>query len=79
MLALHRLTVRAADLRAVELPTEMGESAGLLVLSWRVAAEYGSLPQAARLRADLVRALDGSWTSGPGSPNVRRPIHDGAG
>ncbi|MEU8706730.1 [protein-PII] uridylyltransferase [Streptomyces sp. NPDC048565] len=60
VLALHRLTVRAADLRAVELPTELGESAGLLVLSWRVAAEYGSLPQAARLRADLVRALDGS-------------------
>ncbi|MER5552647.1 [protein-PII] uridylyltransferase [Streptomyces sp. NPDC002793] len=60
VLALHRLTVRAADLRAVELPTEMGESADLLVLSWRVAAEYGSLPQAARLRADLVRALDGS-------------------
>ncbi|MFD4034036.1 [protein-PII] uridylyltransferase [Streptomyces sp. NPDC058637] len=60
VLALHRLTVRAADLRAVELPTELGESADLLVLSWRVAAEYGSLPQAARLRADLVRALDGS-------------------
>ncbi|MEU0135533.1 [protein-PII] uridylyltransferase [Streptomyces sp. NPDC006296] len=60
VLALHRLTVRAADLRAVELPTELGETAGVLVLSWRVAAEYGSLPQAARLRADLVRALDGS-------------------
>ncbi|UQA36650.1 [protein-PII] uridylyltransferase [Streptomyces sp. HNA39] len=60
VLALHRLTVRAADLRAVELPNEMGESADLLLLSWRVAAEYGSLPQAARLRADLVRALDGS-------------------
>jgi len=60
VLALHRLTVRAADLRAVELPTELGETAGLLVLSWRVAAEYGSLPQAARLRADLVRALDGA-------------------
>ncbi|MFD6280573.1 [protein-PII] uridylyltransferase [Streptomyces sp. NPDC060209] len=60
VLALHRLTVRAADLRAVELPTELGEAAGLLVLSWRVAAEYGSLPQAARLRTDLVRALDGS-------------------
>ncbi|MFE9723326.1 [protein-PII] uridylyltransferase [Streptomyces sp. NPDC005794] len=60
VLALHRLTVRAADLRAVELPTELGESAGLLLLSWRVAAEYGSLPQATRLRADLVRALDGS-------------------
>lgn len=60
VLALHRLTVRAADLRAVELPDELGERADLLLLSWRVAAEYGSLPQAARLRADLVRALDGS-------------------
>lgn len=59
VLALHRLTVRAADLRAVELPTELGPAA-VLVLNWRVAAEYGSLPQATRLRADLVRALDGS-------------------
>ncbi|MFD7382638.1 [protein-PII] uridylyltransferase [Streptomyces anulatus] len=60
VLALHRLTVRAADLRAVELPDDVGERADLLLLSWRVAAEYGSLPQAARLRADLVRALEGS-------------------
>ncbi|MEV4332631.1 [protein-PII] uridylyltransferase [Streptomyces sp. NPDC049597] len=59
VLALHRLTVRAADLRAIELPDELGDGA-VLVLDWRVAAEYGSLPQAARLRADLVRALDGS-------------------
>ncbi|MER7957420.1 MULTISPECIES: [protein-PII] uridylyltransferase [unclassified Streptomyces] len=59
VLALHRLTVRAADLRAVELPTALGAGA-VLVLNWRVAAEYGSLPQASRLRADLVRALDGS-------------------
>ncbi|AXG80542.1 [protein-PII] uridylyltransferase [Streptomyces paludis] len=59
VLALHRLTVRAADLRAIELPTELGTSE-VLLLSWRVAAAYGSLPQAARLRADLVRALDGS-------------------
>ncbi|MGW2019480.1 [protein-PII] uridylyltransferase [Streptomyces sp. NPDC001927] len=59
VLALHRLTVRAADLRAVELPTELGPGA-VLVLNWRVAAAYGSLPQATRLRADLVRALDGS-------------------
>ncbi|MGA5496880.1 [protein-PII] uridylyltransferase [Streptomyces cinereoruber] len=57
VLALHRLTVRAADLRAVDLPTGLGS---VLVLDWRVAAEYGSLPEAARLRADLVRALDGS-------------------
>ncbi|MEV6396497.1 [protein-PII] uridylyltransferase [Streptomyces sp. NPDC051907] len=60
VLALHRLTVRAADLRAVDLPSELGEPIGVLLLSWRVAAEYGSLPQAARLRSDLVRALDGS-------------------
>lgn len=57
VLALHRLTVRAADLRSVELPDLPGE---VLVLRWRVAAEYGSLPEAARLRTDLVRALDGS-------------------
>lgn len=62
VLALHRLTVRAADLRAIELPTGATEQAeqSVLVLDWRVAAEYGSLPQAARLRADLVRVLDGS-------------------
>ncbi|WP_432072157.1 [protein-PII] uridylyltransferase [Streptomyces wuyuanensis] len=59
VLALHRLTVRAADLRAVELPQEVGPGT-VLVLNWRVAAAYGSLPQAARLRSDLVRALDGS-------------------
>ncbi|MFE3560658.1 [protein-PII] uridylyltransferase [Streptomyces sp. NPDC059193] len=57
VLALHRLTVRAADLRSVELPDRLGE---VLVLRWRVAAEYGALPEAARLRTDLVRALDGS-------------------
>ncbi|MFJ8000562.1 [protein-PII] uridylyltransferase [Streptomyces sp. NPDC096310] len=77
VLALHRLTVRAADLRAVELPGGLGAQPGVsgggpgagvapgrttdvLLLSWRVAAAYGSLPQAARLRTDLVRALDGS-------------------
>ncbi|MEV8407273.1 [protein-PII] uridylyltransferase [Streptomyces niveus] len=60
VLALHRLTVRAADLRVVELPTALGEACDVLLLSWRVAAAYGSLPQATRLRADLVRALDGS-------------------
>ncbi|WP_212911884.1 [protein-PII] uridylyltransferase [Streptomyces sp. TS71-3] len=98
VLALHRLTVRTAELRIEDLPyalvngagaTEPGapadgvvqETAGLdahrtpdgtrlpdtartpgavLLLDWRVAAEYGSLPQATRLRADLVRALDGT-------------------
>ncbi|MFI6880721.1 [protein-PII] uridylyltransferase [Streptomyces sp. NPDC050400] len=70
VLAMHRLTVRTAELRALSLPTEWGGGAkepdgkggsgSVLLLDWRVAAEYGSLPQAARLRADLVRALDGS-------------------
>ncbi|MFJ8644973.1 [protein-PII] uridylyltransferase [Streptomyces sp. NPDC093546] len=60
VLALHRLTVRSADLRAIELPPELGGGGAVLVLNWRVAAEYGSLPQATRLRADLVRVLDGS-------------------
>ncbi len=59
VLAMHRLTVRTADLRAVSLPDDVGPGS-VLLLQWRVAAEYGSLPEAARLRADLVRALDGS-------------------
>ncbi|MFE5211797.1 [protein-PII] uridylyltransferase [Streptomyces sp. NPDC056600] len=58
VLALHRLTVRTAELRPLDLPD--GVDGTVLLLDWRVAAEYGSLPQAARLRADLVRALDGS-------------------
>ncbi len=55
---MHRLTVRTAELRSLDLPD--GVDGSVLLLDWRVAAEYGSLPQAARLRADLVRALDGS-------------------
>ncbi|MEU4348453.1 [protein-PII] uridylyltransferase [Streptomyces sp. NPDC023838] len=58
VLAMHRLTVRTAELRAIGLPAPLADE--ILLLDWRVAAEYGSLPQAARLRADLVRALDGS-------------------
>ncbi|MBO8190674.1 [protein-PII] uridylyltransferase [Streptomyces oryzae] len=61
VLALHKLTVRAADLRLTELPCAVdGETPRVLLLTWRVAAQYGSLPQAARLREDIVRALDGS-------------------
>ncbi|HEV7624874.1 MAG TPA: HD domain-containing protein, partial [Streptomyces sp.] len=73
VLALHRLTVRAADLRVLRLSgsaadapvraddrADGGVDAAVLLLSWRVAAEYGSLPQAGRLRADLARALEGS-------------------
>ncbi|MFF0018255.1 [protein-PII] uridylyltransferase [Streptomyces sp. NPDC005374] len=58
VLAVHRLTVRTAELSALNLPD--GVEGSVLLLNWRVAAQYGSLPQAARLRADLVRALDGS-------------------
>ncbi|MET7599545.1 [protein-PII] uridylyltransferase [Streptomyces sp. NPDC004082] len=58
VLAMHRLTVRTAELRALDLSESVQGS--VLLLNWRVAAEYGSLPQAARLRADLVRALEGS-------------------
>ncbi|MFE9451130.1 [protein-PII] uridylyltransferase [Streptomyces sp. NPDC006739] len=59
VLAMHRLTVRTAELRTQDLPDGV-EGGSVLLLDWRVAAEYGSLPQAARLRADLVRALDGT-------------------
>ncbi|WP_433858459.1 [protein-PII] uridylyltransferase [Streptomyces kronopolitis] len=60
VLALHRLTVRAADL--LELDSEDGDGDGdpILLIGWRVAAEFGSLPDADRLRVDLVRALEGS-------------------
>ncbi|RRR85739.1 [protein-PII] uridylyltransferase [Streptomyces sp. RP5T] len=58
VLAVHRLTVRTAELSTQDLPD--GVEGSVLLLNWRVAAQYGSLPQAARLRADLVRVLDGS-------------------
>ncbi|MGX2994259.1 [protein-PII] uridylyltransferase [Streptomyces sp. JNUCC 64] len=64
VLATHRLTVRTAELRALPLAAVLGADGppdgSVLLLDWRVAAQYGSLPQAARLRADLVRALDGT-------------------
>ncbi|MDI5966896.1 [protein-PII] uridylyltransferase [Streptantibioticus silvisoli] len=60
VLALHRLTVRTADLSRVD-PIGAGP---VTLLSWRVAAEYGSLPEAARLRADFTRAFDGSLDIG---------------
>ncbi|MGW4893456.1 [protein-PII] uridylyltransferase [Kitasatospora sp. NPDC004240] len=56
VLALHRLTVRKAGLRELD-PIGAGP---VLLLSWTVAAEFGELPEAARLRADLRRALEGS-------------------
>ncbi|MGA5704235.1 [protein-PII] uridylyltransferase [Peterkaempfera bronchialis] len=55
VLALHRLTVRAAALREID-PVGAGP---VVLLCWTVTAEYGDLPEAARLRADIRRALDG--------------------
>ncbi|CAM5678545.1 Bifunctional uridylyltransferase/uridylyl-removing enzyme [Streptomyces violaceorubidus] len=49
VLAMHRLTVRTAELRSLPLPD--GVEGSVLLLDWRVTAQYGSLPQAARLRA----------------------------
>ncbi|MFE0463762.1 [protein-PII] uridylyltransferase [Kitasatospora sp. NPDC058965] len=60
VLALNRLTVRALTLRELD-PIGAGP---VLLFSWRVAAEFGELPEAARLRADLRRALDGSLDPG---------------
>ena len=51
MLTLHRLTVRGAAVRTV------GATA---LQAWTVAPQFGDAPAAATLRADLVRALDGS-------------------
>ena len=51
VLTMHRLTVRTAAIRTV------GETA---VQTWIAAPQFGDAPAAATLRADLVRALDGS-------------------
>ncbi len=56
VLALHRLTVRGAEIGTAD-PVGAGP---VTLLSWRVAAEYGALPEAARLRADFARAFDGT-------------------
>ncbi|GAA4952059.1 hypothetical protein GCM10023238_18020 [Streptomyces heliomycini] len=58
VLAMHRLTVRTAELRALDLPD--GVDGSVLLLDWRVAAEYDALPcpRVARCspRADLASA-----------------------
>ncbi|MDH6122133.1 [protein-PII] uridylyltransferase [Kitasatospora sp. GAS204B] len=60
VLALNRLTVRSLTLRELD-PIGAGP---VLLFAWRVAAEFGELPEATRLRADLRRALDGSLDPG---------------
>ncbi|MCK1798828.1 HD domain-containing protein [Streptomyces sp. XM4193] len=81
VLARHRITVRSAELTA----SEAVGGAGVTLLSWRILAEYGALPHSARLRADLVRAWEGSLdvaaapadrepsASGPGRVRAARP------
>jgi [protein-PII] uridylyltransferase len=51
VLALHSLEVHAAELRAVE---------GAAVFAFTASPRFGGLPDAALLRSDLVRVLDGS-------------------
>ncbi len=51
VLTVHRLTVRSAAIRTV---------AGTGLQVWTVGPQFGDPPAAATLRADLVRALDGS-------------------
>ena len=51
VLTMHRLTVRSAAIRTVD---------GTALQTWIAAPQFGDAPAAATLRADLVRALDGS-------------------
>ncbi|MFD8597775.1 [protein-PII] uridylyltransferase [Kitasatospora sp. NPDC059646] len=79
VLAVHRLTVRKAGLRELD-PVGTGP---VLLLTWTVAAEFGDVPEAARLRADLRRALEGSLdvsrklaerdAAAPRRPGIRTP------
>jgi [protein-PII] uridylyltransferase len=51
VLTMHRLTVRTAAVRTI------GDTG---LQAWTVAPQFGDAPAAATLRADLIRALDGS-------------------
>ncbi|WP_090482468.1 [protein-PII] uridylyltransferase [Nakamurella panacisegetis] len=51
VLTVHRLTVRAAAARSID---------GTGLQTWTVTPEFGDPPEASTLRADLVKALDGS-------------------
>jgi [protein-PII] uridylyltransferase len=51
VLTMHRLTVRSAAIRTID---------GHALQTWIAAPQFGEAPAAATLRADLVRALDGS-------------------
>lgn len=51
VLTMHRLTVRSAAIRTID---------GQALQTWIAAPQFGEAPAAATLRADLIRALDGS-------------------
>ena len=51
VLTMHRLTIRAAAVRTI---------GGMGLQTWTVSPEFGDPPDAQTLRADLVKALDGS-------------------
>ncbi len=51
VLTVHRLTIRAASVRTIE---RIG------LQTWSVTPEFGDPPESSTLRADLVKALDGS-------------------
>ncbi len=51
VVTMHRLTVRTAAVRTVD---------GTGLQTWTVAPQFGEAPAASTLRADLIRALDGS-------------------
>ncbi len=55
VLTLHRLTVRIAAVRTID---------GTGLQTWTVASQFGNAPEAATLKADLVRALDGTLDVG---------------
>lgn len=80
VLALHRLTVRAADLRAVELPAGLGGGPGpVLVLDWRVAARLTApSPRPPGSAPTSSAPSTAPSTSPPASPNARPPTRAGA-
>jgi len=51
VVTMHRLTVRTAAVRTID---------GTGLQTWVVAPQFGDAPAAATLRADLIRALDGT-------------------
>lgn len=72
VLAMHRLTVRTAELRALDLPD--GVEGSVLLLNWRVAAEYGSCRRPPGCVPTSCVPWTAPWTSRPDSPSATPPI-----